>query len=192
MPSTISRTERICLRRVVGNIDVELAFEGEQNVDAVERIDFQLLEGAVDGHRFRRNVLGLRDHTGDAVDQLVGHRIWLTVSNWNPRSFSTGMMYFDGIERGADVGRALGGAAVVEAEDRAVARAVESDSCAIARVGQCQSWPMTVHMTPSSPRRSCASAEAEPADAVGCAEQAGRRAGGGANGFLRERQFADR
>ena len=81
IPSAISRTERIWLRRVIRNIDVEFAFKREQDIDAVQRIDFQLLEGAVDGHRFGRNVLGFRDDAGDAGDQIVVHRIWLTVSN---------------------------------------------------------------------------------------------------------------
>jgi len=40
------------LGRIVGDIHVEFAFESEQDVDAVERIDLQLLESAIDRHRY--------------------------------------------------------------------------------------------------------------------------------------------
>ena len=49
-------------RLVVGNRNVELVLDGEQNVHAVQRIEFQIRESLVDGDGFRRQVLGLRNH----------------------------------------------------------------------------------------------------------------------------------
>ena len=57
-------------RRVVGNVEIEFAFEREQNVDSVQRIDLQLLEALIDGHGFRRNLLRLGDHAGHAGNQV--------------------------------------------------------------------------------------------------------------------------
>ena len=43
---------------VVGNADIELVFESEQDLDGIHRIDSQLLELAIDGHGFEGNALG--------------------------------------------------------------------------------------------------------------------------------------
>ena len=69
------------LRRVVGNIDVELALHREKNIDPVQRIDPQFLERAVGRHLLLRKVLGGRNDSSDPLGQLlVGHKISVTFS----------------------------------------------------------------------------------------------------------------
>src|SRR5579863_8594487 len=75
---------------VVGNADIELAFHGEDQIHAVERVDLQVLEGLVESDVLARNMLGLRDHVERAFNQFVGHKIWLTVSKRNPKCWSRG------------------------------------------------------------------------------------------------------
>jgi hypothetical protein len=60
-------------RIVVRDVDVEFAFKGEDEVDAVERIDFQFFKSAVDGDGFGGNALRLGDHLNDARLQVFGH-----------------------------------------------------------------------------------------------------------------------
>ena len=57
-------------RRVVRNVQIEFAFEREQDIDSVQRIDLQLLEALIDGHGLRRNLLRLGDHAGHAGNQV--------------------------------------------------------------------------------------------------------------------------
>src|SRR5579864_315793 len=76
---------------LVGNRDVELVFQREQDIDAVHRIDAQLLERAVDGDFFGADPLGGGDNLEHSLGQLVGHSNWLTVSNVKPRDCRTGM-----------------------------------------------------------------------------------------------------
>src|SRR4029077_14823810 len=76
--------------RFVGNVEIELALEREQDIDPVQRIDLKFGEGLVDGDGLGRDLLSSRNHVRDACDQFFRHSIWLTVSNLNPRSLSRG------------------------------------------------------------------------------------------------------
>src|SRR5579872_2320912 len=49
----------------VRDIDVELAFQAEQDVDGIHGVDTQLLKRAVDGDLFDWNPLRVRDHAAD-------------------------------------------------------------------------------------------------------------------------------
>ena len=55
----------------VGNVDIELVFEREDDVDAVHRVDAQLFEAAVDGDLRRIFALGLGDDAQNALGQFV-------------------------------------------------------------------------------------------------------------------------
>ena len=48
------------LDALIGDADGEFVFEGEDDVDAVEGIDFKVVEGAVQGDFVGRDALGLR------------------------------------------------------------------------------------------------------------------------------------
>jgi hypothetical protein len=52
---------------VVGNLDIEGVFDLERDVDLVERVDLQLVEGLVAGYRFFRDELRLRDDGNAAL-----------------------------------------------------------------------------------------------------------------------------
>src|SRR5690349_592546 len=58
------------LRRVVRDIDVELFFHCEKNVDPVQRIDAELLEGAVGGDLLLREMLDRSDNSSDSLSQF--------------------------------------------------------------------------------------------------------------------------
>jgi hypothetical protein len=66
---------------VVGNADIEFIFEGEEDFDGIHGIDPQLLEIALDRHRWKGNALGGGDHLQHPLDQFVGHSNRLSVSN---------------------------------------------------------------------------------------------------------------
>ncbi len=66
---------------LVGNADIELALEGEQDLYGVHRIDSQLHELAIDGHGFDGNALGGGNHLRHALDQVFGHMSRPIVSN---------------------------------------------------------------------------------------------------------------
>src|SRR6476469_36089 len=50
------------LHSVIRNADVELGLQGEHDVDAIERIDFQILERLFLVHRLHRDLLRVRNH----------------------------------------------------------------------------------------------------------------------------------
>ena len=54
-------------RGIVRDVDIELAFHREENVDPVQRINAQLFEGAVGRHLFLGKVLGRGDDSSDAL-----------------------------------------------------------------------------------------------------------------------------
>ena len=59
-------------RLLIGNRDIELILDGEQDIHAVERIEFQVRESLVDGDGFRRQVLGFRNHLDHAGSNSAG------------------------------------------------------------------------------------------------------------------------
>ena len=81
MPSITSRTDTDVLRGLIGDVDVELTLHREENVDPVERIDAQLLEGAVGGDLLLGEMLRRGDDCSDSFGQfVVGHKISVTFS----------------------------------------------------------------------------------------------------------------
>ena len=61
----------------VFDLDVELAFQVEEDVDAVHRIDAQLLEGAVGPDLFDGNSLGGRNHSKNSCLDRLRHRAFV-------------------------------------------------------------------------------------------------------------------
>ena len=79
------------LSSIIGNIDIKFAFHREQDVDAVQRIDAELLEGAVGGDLLLGKMLGCGDDGPDPRRQFfVGHKISVTFSKWKPCSSNFG------------------------------------------------------------------------------------------------------
>ena len=69
------------LRGVVGDIDVEFAFDGEKDIDPIQRVDAELLKGAVGGDLLLGKMLGRGNDAPDPRGQFfVGHRISVTFS----------------------------------------------------------------------------------------------------------------
>ena len=60
MPSITSRTERRFCAASSGNIDIEFALHREKDVDAIQRINTEFLEGAVGGDLLLGKMLGSR------------------------------------------------------------------------------------------------------------------------------------
>src|ERR1035441_1541326 len=79
------------LRGFIRNIDVELTFHREQDVNPIEGVDTELRERAVGCDLLLRQVLRRRDNSSDSLGQFfVGHRISVTLSKWKPRSINFG------------------------------------------------------------------------------------------------------
>src|SRR5450755_2612651 len=57
------------LRGFVGNIYVEFALDGEEDIDPIERIDAKLLKRAVGGDLLRGKMLGRGNHARDPCGQ---------------------------------------------------------------------------------------------------------------------------
>src|ERR1700722_11045228 len=62
------------LRVFVFDLDVELTFEIEEDIDAVHRIDAQLLEGAVGLNFLQRNPLGSSNHSKNTCLDRLRHK----------------------------------------------------------------------------------------------------------------------
>src|SRR5687768_13021457 len=79
-------TQRLC--GLIGYVDAELVLDAKDDVDAVERVDLQLFEGALGGDAVGGNVLGLGDDTDHARQHVFCHNDLLyrsssdTVRNW--------------------------------------------------------------------------------------------------------------
>src|SRR5271165_6132201 len=69
------------LRGFVRNIDVEFGFDSEENIDAIERVDSELLKGAVSGDFLLGKMLGGGNNASHSGGQFfVGHKISVTFS----------------------------------------------------------------------------------------------------------------
>src|SRR5580658_6607412 len=79
------------LRGLVRNIDVEFAFDGEEDIDPIQRVDAELRERAVGSDLLLGKMLGCGYDAPDSRGQFfVGHRISVTFSKQKPCSTNFG------------------------------------------------------------------------------------------------------
>ena len=170
------------LRLLVGNGDVELVLEREENLDGVHGIDVELFEGlsmvTVSG-----NALGGGDDFEDSLDQFVGHSNLANRFEWNPRSCNTGIIGLDCREVSRMSGLRLAARGRRAGTVIAPLAAPATSGRTIPSAARFQSWPMTVHITPSSPSRP-ALPQARTSARRTERETAAARAGGLANSLL--------
>src|SRR5262249_33589231 len=117
------------------------------NVHAIHGIDPQLFKRTVNSDLLDGNALRVGDYDSDSLDQFVGHRSWLTVSNRYPSAFNMGSSRRTASRVDSTSGRTCSSRPSCR-QMMAPFSISGSKRCTMARASSFQSHAITVHITP--------------------------------------------